>query len=164
MALDQLDQAKTWAMLPYLMAAAAELSWDEGNTTAARRLLDRATELVRLTGERWCEPEVMRLQARFMPDETQQPIGLLQRALDLARGQGAKLWELRIARDLGKRLLVAGEPSAALAVVAPICDGFDEAHGMPDFTELSALASRLRLTRPRPGLDSHSPCAPSAGP
>ena len=39
---DQLDETRTWVLLPFLMAAAAELCAAHGDTAAARRLPPRA--------------------------------------------------------------------------------------------------------------------------
>ncbi len=143
-ALDQLDEAKAWAMLPYMMAAAAELTWDLGDRATGQRLLDRAAELVRLTGERWCEAEVMRLEARFMPEGSDEALLRLQEALDLATGQGARLWELRIARDLAKRLVAAGDADMALERLVPLCEWFNEGRTLPDFIEAVALVPEHR--------------------
>lgn len=138
LALDQLDQARTWALLPYMMAAAAELSWNAGQSAVALRLLDRAEELVRLTGERWCEAEVLRLRARFSPD-VEEPWRLLREALDLSRGQDARLWELRIARDLAERLVVAGDVGEAETVLTTACNACPEGHCLPDYKDAAAL-------------------------
>jgi predicted ATPase/class 3 adenylate cyclase len=142
-ALEQLDQAKTWAMLPFMMAAAAEISWTGGEHDAAERLLNRASELVLLTGERWCEAELIRLQARFSPRDADTPIAMLYQALDLARHQGARLWELRIVRDLGERLVMRGHSEKASALLAPVCDGFLEGQDLPDFVAALELCAPL---------------------
>ena len=63
--LRQLDSGKNWALLPFFLGCAAELRGDYGYAPAAVALLDRATELVGITGERSCEAEIMRLRARF---------------------------------------------------------------------------------------------------
>ncbi|MDR3537843.1 MAG: adenylate/guanylate cyclase domain-containing protein [Acetobacteraceae bacterium] len=139
LALDQLDAAKTWAMLPYMMAAAADVSWDLGDHATAQRLLERAAELVRLAGERWCEAEIMRLEARFMPDGSEEATARLEQALDLARSQGARLWELRIARDLAQRMMAAGDTEAASALLVPLCTWFNEGRSLPDFIEAASL-------------------------
>jgi len=77
-ALEQLDSTKSWALLPFFMACAAELSGQYGDVGTAVALLNRAAELVGVTGERWCEPEIMRLQARFSARDPGEAATLLQ--------------------------------------------------------------------------------------
>ena len=103
---------------------------------------------MRLTGERWCEAEILRLQARLMTDEADRPIERLQQALELASAQGARLWELRIARDLATRLIAAGDRTAATALLAPVCNWFNEGRTLPDFTEAAALLAELPAQEP----------------
>ena len=138
--IEQLDAAKNWIMLPLLMACAAETIGTRGDFDRAIKLLDRAAELIRLTGEQWCEPEIIRLQARFgarVPEET---IKLLQTALQKANQQGAKLWELRCAISLANVWLGEGEIAAGRAVLAPIYDWFSEGgFETPDLVEARTL-------------------------
>lgn len=141
-ALDQLDQARTWALLPYMMAAGAELSWNAGQSAVALRLLDRAEDLVRLTGERWCQPEVLRLRARFSPG-LEEPWHLLRDALALSRRQGGKLWELRIARDLAERLVLAGDVAGAADVLTTAREACPDGHCLPDYKDAAALLESL---------------------
>ena len=63
--IEQLDAAKHYVMLPFFMASAAELMGDHGDEAGAVTMINRAAELVGVTSERWCEAEVLRLQARF---------------------------------------------------------------------------------------------------
>src|SRR5262249_62107310 len=59
-----LEAAKHWVLLPFLMTSIAEVESAYGDVASAVDLLDRAAELVSLTGEQWCEAEIVRLQAR----------------------------------------------------------------------------------------------------
>ena len=108
--LDQLDETRTWALLPFMMAAAAELSAARGDHAAARRLLMRAKELGGLTGERWCQPEIIRLEAAFLSDDPADKADMLHRAIELSREQGSNLWRLRSAIDLAELLRDQGQP------------------------------------------------------
>ncbi len=130
--LDQLDATKTWALLSYFMAAAAELKGERGDHDGARALLARAAELARLTGERWCQPEITRLQARFNAVDANESAAMLREALAVARVQEAKLWELRAATDLARLLVARGDPDAARDLLAPVCTWFTEGLDSPD--------------------------------
>ena len=140
-ALRQLDEAKIWAMLPYLMAAAAETSGACDMHDAAAALIARAIALVDVTGERWCEPEVLRIQARLDPAGAR---SLLERALVQARAQGARLWELRTTRDLARLLLADGAMDRAQSLVQDVAAWFVEGHDMPDYHETRELLDQVR--------------------
>jgi hypothetical protein len=133
--LDQLDGTKSWALLSYLMAAAAELKGERGDQDGARDLLARAAELAQLTGERWCQPEIKRLQARLNAVDANESAAMLREALAVARVQEAKLWELRAATDLARLLAGRGEPDAARDLLAPVCAWFTEGLDGPDLVE-----------------------------
>jgi class 3 adenylate cyclase/tetratricopeptide (TPR) repeat protein len=124
--LDQLDETKIWALLSYFMAAAAELKGERGDHDGARVLLARAAELARLAGERWCQPEITRLQARFNAVDANESAAMLREALAVARVQEAKLWELRAATDLARLLAARGEHDAARDLLGPVCAWFTE--------------------------------------
>ncbi|HEY3847230.1 MAG TPA: AAA family ATPase [Acetobacteraceae bacterium] len=130
--LDQLDSTKTWALLSYFMAAAAELKGERGDHDGARTLLARAAELARLAGERWCLPEITRLQARFNAVDASESAAMLREALAVARVQEAKLWELRAATDLSRLLIARGEHDAARDLLGPVCAWFTEGLDCPD--------------------------------
>jgi hypothetical protein len=144
--LDQLDETRTWALLPFLMAAAAELRASHGDRTAAGKLLIRAKELGDLTGERWCQPEIMRLEAALLREHPGQKLDLLHGALELSREQGSNLWRLRCATDLAELLHGQGRPGEAHKLLAPIHGWFSEGLEMPDLRRASGLLEILGLS------------------
>jgi predicted ATPase len=146
-ALDQLDSSKNWALLPFFMASAAELRGQYGDKAAAVALLKRAAELVKISSERWCEAEIMRLQARFGAPDPGEATALLQASLALAREQGAKLWELRSATDLAELWRGQGDDAAARDLLAPIYGWFKEGF---DTDDLIAARTLLDELGPRP--------------
>ena len=62
--------------------------------------------------------------------------------MDLARQQGARLWELRAATSLA-RLMREIRPDAARAVLAPVYGWFTEGFGTADLREAAALLRTL---------------------
>jgi hypothetical protein len=112
--------------------------------SAAIALLDSAAELVRQTGEQWCEPEIIRLKARFGANGAGEASTLLRASLDKAREQGAKLWELRAARDLAELLDGEGQRAAAYELLAPVYGWFTEGLDTPDLVEARNLLAHLR--------------------
>jgi class 3 adenylate cyclase/tetratricopeptide (TPR) repeat protein len=146
--LEELDAARNWVMLPLYLASAAEVGGGHGARDKAVALLDRATELMSITGERWCEAEVIRLRARFSARDPDESVALLKAALATAREQGAKLWELRAATDLARLWRDAGESDAAYGMLNPVYQAFTEGFDLPD---LVSARSILETVRPRAG-------------
>jgi hypothetical protein len=140
--IEQFDTTRHWAMLPFFMASAAEVRGKCGDGAGAVALLNRAAELVRLTGEQWSEPEILRLQASFArdPDEI---ITLLYASLNKARQQRAKLWELRTATSLAKFWLERSNLDAARNVLAPLHAWFTEGFDTPDLAAARTLLDKI---------------------
>ncbi len=63
--------------------------------------------------------------------------------MGIARGQGAKLWELRAATRLARIRAERGEPREAHELLAPVYDWFTEGSDMPDLREAKALLEEL---------------------
>jgi class 3 adenylate cyclase len=143
--LDQLEAAKHWVLLPFLMASVAEIKGDQGDTEGAVALLDRAAKLVECTGEQWCEAEIIRLQVRFRAHDLNDATGLLQAGLAKAREQGAKLWELRTATSLAELWRKQDRNSAAREMLAPIYAWFTEGLDTPDLVAARTLLDEIEM-------------------
>jgi class 3 adenylate cyclase len=141
--LDQLDETRTWALLPFLMSATAELHGARGDRAAARMLLGRAKELVSLAGERWCQPEILRLEAAFISEDAAEKTDLLRRSLALALEQDSNLWRLRSAIDLAELLRDQHRPDDAHDLLAPIYGWFSEGLDSPDLLCAKRLLDTL---------------------
>jgi tetratricopeptide (TPR) repeat protein len=141
--LDQLDETRTWALLPFLMVASAELLGALSDRAAARTILARAGELVRMTDERWCQPEIMRLEAAFICENPADKAHMLHRSLELSHEQDSNLWKLRSAIDLAKLLVEQRRRDAARDLLAPVCGWFTEGLDTADLKEAKALLDKL---------------------
>ncbi len=66
--------------------------------------VDQALHVVQHTGERFYEPEAHRIREELLltQDEVEQAKACFRRALEAARRQGARSWELRAAMNLGR--------------------------------------------------------------
>jgi predicted ATPase len=142
--IEELDAARNWVMLPFYLASAAEVRGAHGDGEGALVLLDRAAELTSITGERWCEAEILRLKARFGARNDEEAVALLEAALAAAKGQGAKLWWLRAATDLARLARDAGRSDAASAVLEPVYRWFTEGLELPDLVAAKAILDDLR--------------------
>lgn len=144
--LHHLDSTKNWAFLPVFLASTAELSGRLGDVARAEAMLERAAEIVNLTGSRWCEAEIIRLQARYSVRDAEKAVALLRSSLAIAREQGAKLWELRTATEMAKLLRDLGDSGAARAALAPVYGWFTEGLRTPDLVAARALLDEIAQT------------------
>ena len=108
-------------------------------------MADEAIRIADGTGERMFEAELHRLRGDLLLDRgsTEDAEGALHTAIAIARGQQARLWELRAATSLAhlKRRLGRGEE--ARQAIAPIYDWFTEGFDTPDLKEAKVLIDNL---------------------
>jgi hypothetical protein len=88
-----------------------------GRTDAAHARYRDSLALAASTGMRFYDAETKRLQARLCSDEDA-TVSELHAALELARSQGARPFELRIALDLHELLGSDGDPVLKQATCA----------------------------------------------
>ncbi len=126
----------------YLAIAYAELNELEN----ARRCI-KETISDEATKERWCEAEVNRIAgeiARKSPDpEAANAQPYFERALDLARQQQAKSWELRAAMSMARLWRDQGKRDEARELLAPVYSWFTEGFDTVDVKEAKALLEEL---------------------
>jgi class 3 adenylate cyclase/tetratricopeptide (TPR) repeat protein len=108
--------------------------------------LDRAEALIRRTGSRSFEAEVHRLRgdlqlARSANDDAETSY---RRALEIARSQHAKLWEMRAATSLSRLWRDQGKRHEARDVLAPVYNWFTEGLDTPDLVDAKALLDQLQ--------------------
>jgi predicted ATPase len=82
------------------------------------------------------------LQQQAMPD-TAQAAACFQHALDIARRQQAKSWELRASLSLSRLWQQQGKRQAARELLAPIYGWFTEGFDTGDLQEARALLAEL---------------------
>ena len=68
-----------------------------------------------------------------------------ERALDVARAQQAKSWELRAAMSLARLWRDQGKPQQARELSAPVYGWFTEGFDMRDLKEAKALLEELAV-------------------
>jgi predicted ATPase len=116
-------------------------------------LLAEALALVDKTGERWPEAELLRLQGELLWQQVAEP-GLksdladqvetcFRHALDVARRQQAKSWELRAAMSLSRLWRQQGKRAEARALLAPVYSWFTEGFDTADLQAAKALLQEL---------------------
>ncbi len=75
-----------------------------------------------------------------------------RRAIEIARGQGARWWELRAAVDLARLWRDQGRCAEARDLLAPIYGWFTEGFDTPDLQEVKALLDELGAAGERQAL------------
>jgi len=137
--------SKTW--LPFLLALQAE------TYARARRIEDglaavaEALELTEKTEERCWQAEINRIKGELLlassSDSYADPESCFFQALDIARHQQAKSWELRTAMNLGRLWHQQGKVNEARKILGGVYDWFTEGFDTSDLKEAKALIDNL---------------------
>jgi predicted ATPase len=130
---------------PYYFGLLAEAHRRTGRTLEGMALLSEALELVERTDERWYEAELYRLlaEALITNSDRHDAEQWLCRALQTARQQDARLWELRAATSLARLWRDQGKRDEARDLLAPVYGWFTEGFDTLDLKEASALLDEL---------------------
>jgi predicted ATPase len=127
-----------------LLALACERA---DQTDEALDFVDRALETADKIGERWFEAELRRVQGEWLvvrrQEEGQRAEACFHHAIDLARSQNAKVFELRAAMSLARLWRDQGKPQQARELLAPVYDRFTEGFDTRDLREAKALLDEL---------------------
>jgi predicted ATPase len=109
-------------------------------------LLVDALGVVERTGERLLEAELNRHKGRLLLRQGRSEAAeeLYCRALNIAKEQGAKLWELRAAVSLARLRQDQSRQAEARNLLAPVYGWFTEGFDTPDLKEAEALLDRLQ--------------------
>jgi class 3 adenylate cyclase/tetratricopeptide (TPR) repeat protein len=115
--------------------------WDD-----AAGALEKAEAIVSRFGETWYLPELWRLKGYVAQQRGDRGAAedLLRRAVDMARRQNARFWELRAATALGRLLLDDGEDEQAVGVVKPVHEWFREGLDTEHLQTARALLAGMR--------------------
>jgi predicted ATPase len=129
--------------LPVLAEACGVL----GQVDTGVSMVTEALGLVEQTGVRWYEAETYRIKGTLLlhqvvPDAPQAE-ACFQQALDMARHQEAKAWELRAATSLARLWQSQGKRDEALELLEPVYDWFTEGFGTVDLQEAKSLLDEL---------------------
>ena len=109
--------------------------------------LAEALALVDTTGERWYESECYRLKGTLLlqqaSDNAIEAENCFHHALEIARNQQAKSFELRTATSLARLWQQQGKHQEAHDLLAPVYGWFTEGFDTLDLQEAKALLDEL---------------------
>jgi predicted ATPase len=131
--------------LPHYTSLLAQACVCAGRTDEASILLDDALQIVERTGERWIAPELNRCRGQLLlrQGDFEAAAELYRRALNIAKDQGAKLWELRAAISLAQLWGKQGLRAEARELLAPVYSWFTEGFATADLKDAKALLDEL---------------------
>jgi class 3 adenylate cyclase/predicted ATPase len=131
----------------YFLALFAEAYGITGEPHTGLTVLAEALTHVDTTGERWYEPELHRLQGELLlqqsSDNQADAESCYHHALDIARNQQAKSFELRTTTSLARLWQQQGKRQEAYDLLAPIYGWFTEGFDTADLQEAKALLDAL---------------------
>jgi predicted ATPase len=121
----------------------AEAEARAGNVDHALAVLDEALATCERIGHRTFEAELHRVRGDTLlkrdPANPSLAESALGRAIEIARGQGTRSFELRAALSLAKLYQATGRPADAYALLAPALVGFTPTPEMSEIAEAQAL-------------------------
>jgi predicted ATPase len=130
--------------ISFLMGFEAEAEMLRGRADIALSILDEALQTSRACGENWFEAELMRHRGELLRDrDPSNAAALFREALEIARRQQAKLWELRGAVSLARLCRDQGRRDEARDLLAPVYGWFAEGFNTADLQEAKALLAEL---------------------
>jgi predicted ATPase len=136
----------TWTPWKLLILASAHAQL--GQFDDARHCIGEAMTTLEASGERWCEAEIDRIAgeiALMSPErDARKAEAYFQRALEVARKQQAKSWELRAAMSMARLWRDQGKRDEARELLAPVYGWFTEGFDTLDLKEAKALLAELR--------------------
>ncbi len=119
----------------------AELHVQADDYEAAQQALQRAEVTWDTTEEKWAEAEQLRIEARVAEGLGRDPEPLLLRAIEVARQQGARLYELRAAVDLTALRKRNGAPAGD--ALSKVLEQFSRDLDLPDLRDARNLLETM---------------------
>jgi predicted ATPase len=135
------------AFVPFYLLNAARAHADLGKFDDAWRCIDEVTTAVETTKQKLWEAEVNRVAGVITLMSPERDVGKAQsyfeRALDVARQQQAKSWELRAAVSLARLWRDQGKVQQARELLVPVYGWFTGGFDTRDLQEAKALLEEL---------------------
>lgn len=145
--LNTIEDTNEVLFLPYYFALLANVYIAAKRWKAAGELLEDALSRVHHSGEKWFQPELLRLNGERLLNEPESDKegaeASFRQALEIAHRQGARLWELRAAISLCRLWRGQNQMARALDLLEPIGSAFGEGADFPDLVDARSLIEEL---------------------
>jgi class 3 adenylate cyclase/predicted ATPase len=135
----------TETRISYYIALLARGCDNAGQVDETLSLLNNALQIAATMGERWFAAELFRQKGELILRQGHSAVAeeLFRQALNIAREQEARLWELRAAVSLARLFGERGRHSEAHDCLAPVYGWFTEGSCTPDLKRAKALLDGL---------------------
>jgi predicted ATPase len=131
----------------YFLALLADISARSGRTEAAQSTIAQAIAFAEESGERWWAADLYRLKGELLLAQSRancaEAEACFHRALEVARSQSAKAFELRAATSLARLWAEQGKLAQASDLLAPVYGWFTEGFDTADLKGAKALLNEL---------------------
>jgi predicted ATPase len=130
---------------PHFLAVLAQTLARVGNVAWGLAVLGDAFEVMKSTGQRYYEAELSRLSGELFvkSSELETADFYFQEALRIAREQGARSLELRVASSLARLWRSQGKQKEAAVLLAGVYSAFDEGFETADLSQAKALLDAM---------------------
>jgi tetratricopeptide (TPR) repeat protein len=148
-----LFRGQMWPVYPTATVLLAEVEAAAGRVDVALRSLDELLVEVDRSGFHWFDAEIYRQRGELLlrnRNDTRKSAADFERALQIARKQEGKLFELRAAISLARLLRDQHKRAEARDLLAPIYSWFSSGFDMPDLVAAKALLNELVSLNPSP--------------
>jgi predicted ATPase len=134
------------ARLPHYIGVLADALARQGRLSEAEATIRDALDLATHQNDRWCVPELLRIEALIrgaggQPDE---PEAMLNKSMALAEEVGAQSWRLRAAIDLARLWQVQSRSRDARHLLQSVYDAFTEGFQTRDLQTAGRLLAELQ--------------------
>jgi AAA ATPase domain len=136
---------------PEALGLLADVQFLSGASDAALGTLDEAFKIAGETGEIWFVPRLHMQRSRILAADPIMVVHYLEAALESARRQGSKWFELQAAVELARHWHNHGRQDDAYALLAPTYGWFTEGFDTPDLIEAQSLLRKLQVADHVPG-------------
>jgi class 3 adenylate cyclase/tetratricopeptide (TPR) repeat protein len=143
---DEASRLNHWWLRPMTLRFEAQALADLGRPDEASACLDEALTLVEATKERWWEAEIHHFRGELNHQcngSLEKSEASFRRAIDVARGQESKLFELRAVTSLGRLWCAGGRCEEAHDLIASVYDWFTEGFDTTELKDAKALLEQL---------------------
>jgi class 3 adenylate cyclase/tetratricopeptide (TPR) repeat protein len=129
---------------PIAMWAIAEIHQSQGRSTEALDAVDAGLAISQQTRQGFADVPLLLTKGELkLADDDEEAESLFVRALEVARIQEARLFELWAATSLARLWARQGKPAAARELLQPIYDWFTEGFDTLDLTDARALLAEI---------------------
>jgi len=134
-------------MRPHQLCMLAEACGEVGRFERGHDALTEALTIADENEDRYCEAETYRLKGELLLKQNHSNVeeagNCFRRAIEIARTQSAKSWELRATTSLARLLVQQGRRHEARAMLAGIYNWFTEGFDTADLKDAEALLDKL---------------------